>query len=348
MLLELPRFSTPILHQLRDASAGLNARIGLAGPAGLPALGGIRVLPYTSDEAADEDARRLSEGMARKAAVLDLPYAGGKTVVRGDPGNIKTDAFWAALGAGINTLEGRYVGGEDVNMSVSDVEALRQHTPYAVGTSQGCGNPAPFTARGVFNAMKAAIEYRFGAQGFTGIKVLIQGAGSVGHELARLVHAAGGELAVCEIQPWRAARLAQLFGAEIVSPKSLFDRRIDVFAPCALGSVIQGNNLARLDIGVICGAANNQLESPAFADLLHRMGIVYVPDYLANGGGLIAGAEEYEADREGRVFDPIRVDAKLESIAELSASYLKRSAAEARPPAAVCEDVIAERLNRPA
>lgn len=332
------------LHQIRDANSTLNARIAMAGPTHLPALGGIRILPYPSDADADADAARLADGMARKAAILDLPYSGGKTVIRGTPETVKSEAVWATLGSAINQLDGRYVGGEDVNMSVADIDALRRHTPYLAGTSNGCGNPAPFTARGVFNAMRAAVRHRFGAVSFSGLKVLIQGAGSVGQQLAGLVHAAGGKLAVCDIDPGRVGELVTRFDAEAVSPERLLDQHIDVFAPCALGAVIREDNLSRLDVGVICGAANNQLENSSLAERLHHMGIVYIPDYLANGGGLIAGAAEYEASRAGRRFEIKQVNARIDTLDSLCRGYLEQARDEDCSPAMVCEHIVGARM----
>jgi len=333
------------LHHFEDPASGLNARIALYGSLDHPALGGIRILPYETDEAADRDAERLAYGMARKAAALNLPYCGGKTVVRGDPEQIKSPDLWKALGHAINSLKGLYVGGEDVNMRLRDVTALSRHTRYVVGTLTGCGNPAPYTALGVFRAMKAAAMHRFGNTHLMGRRILLQGAGSVGRELASLLAAEEADLTVCDVNPRHAILLAERHGARIADPAEVMEISSDIFCPCALGPAITATNVEEIETKIIVGAANNQLADNALARTLHARDITYVPDYLANAGGLIAGAGEHRSQRDFLSFDRQAVTNDINRIFDLVAGYLKQAETMDMPPLDVCEEYVSRKLG---
>lgn len=333
------------MYQFRDDASGLNARIALYGALNRPGLGGIRILPYASDAEADADAERLAFAMARKAAALNLPYCGGKTVLRGDPSRIKSPALWKALGEAINSLKGVYIGGEDVNMRLADIATLSRETRHVVGTPDGCGNPAPYTALGVFRAMKAAALHRYGSTVLRERRVLIQGAGSVGMALAELLHGEGAVLSICDIDPRSAHALAERYAARVIDPARAIATPCEIFCPCALGPVITADKVNSITADIIVGAANNQLAETSLGRHLQARGITYVPDYLANAGGLLAGAGEHKARRGLVAFDPAAVKTEINRMFDLVAGYLKQAETLDLPVIDVCETFVSNRLE---
>ena len=276
-----------------DPAAGLTAVIAIHSTALGPALGGCRMWPYTSFDEAVKDALRLSKAMTYKAAVAGLHLGGGKAVILGDPKQDKTPALLKSLGQFINALEGRYIGAEDVGLTVKDIEAVRQETQYVTGTSEdlgGSGDPSILTALGVFCGIKTCLKERFGEDSIKDRAIAIQGLGKVGGELAWLLHEAGARLIVADLDSERLDQMTQRFGAEAVPAQKIFEVFCDVFSPCALGGVIHSKSVSRLKCGIVAGGANNQLAEDHHGDVLAQREILYAPDYVINAGGLISVA----------------------------------------------------------
>lgn len=271
-----------------------------------PGMGGVRMWPYESDEAALIDVLRLSKAMAYKAAVAGLNCGGGKAVIIGDPKRDKSEGLFRAFGRFVDSLGGRYVVTEDVGIGPDDLQYVFMETPHVVGVHElhgGAGNPGPFTAHGVFEGMKACVEVRLAGKRLGELTVAVQGVGSVGAPLVRKLHEAGGSVIISDIDTERTAALAsELAGIEIVRPEAIYDVQCDVFAPCALGAVINRQTIPRLRCSIIAGAANNQLATDDLADELERRNVLFAPDYAINPGGLINVAVEYEGYDEQRVY----------------------------------------------
>ncbi len=257
-----------------------------------PAVGGTRVWRYSTVDEALTDVLRLSRGMSYKAAAAGLYFGGGKCVIIADNQRMDRETIFRAHGRFINYFGGRFITGEDVGTTPADMEIVRLETAHVAGTMHGSGDPSPFTARGVFLAMTAAAERRWGSSSFSGRTVAIQGCGHVGYHLARELHAAGAKLVVADIDAASCDRVVREMGARRVGTEEIFDVEADVFAPCALGGILNDGTIPRLRVPVVCGAANNQLAEARHGDALEARGIVYVPDYVANAGGLIHGASE--------------------------------------------------------
>ncbi len=277
-----------------DDKAGLKAIIAVHNSNLGPALGGCRMWPYASEDDAIRDVLRLSRGMTYKSAMAKLTFGGGKSVVIGDPRRDKTPALLDALARAIDRLNGRYIAAEDSGTNVSDMAFMAQRTPHIAGvhakpTDQGfrSGDPSPATAYGAFIGIRAAVRERLGRDALEGIKVAIQGLGNVGYDLARQLHQAGAKLWVSDIFPGPLAQAQKEFGATVVSPEAIFSAEVDVFAPCALGAVLNDQTIAQLRAKVIAGAANNQLAEPRHGVVLMQRDILYAPDYVVNAGGII-------------------------------------------------------------
>jgi len=282
-----------------DARSGLKAIIAIHNSALGPALGGCRMWPYRSEAEALTDVLRLSRGMTYKAALAGLPLGGGKSVVIGDPARDKTPALFRALGRFVDALGGRYIVAEDVGIAVEDVDAMAGVTRHVAGAGNGgAGDPAPATAYGVYMGLAAAVRHRLARGSLAGLRVAIQGLGHVGGELARLLNREGVELVVADIHPATVERAVRDFGARAVAPEAVYDAEVDVFAPCALGAVVNDDTVARLKAKVVAGSANNQLAEDRHGDALAARGILYAPDYAINAGGLIYVSAE--AARDGR------------------------------------------------
>jgi leucine dehydrogenase len=257
-----------------------------------PAVGGTRVWNYASFEEALTDVLRLSRGMSYKAAAAGLCFGGGKCVIIADNRRMDRETIFRAHGRFIEEFRGRFITGEDVGTTPADMEIVRLETAHVAGTMHGSGDPSPFTARGVFLAMTAAAERRWGASSLNGRTVAIQGCGHVGYHLARELNAAGVKLVVADIDARSSDRVVAEMGARAVRSAEIFDVEADVFAPCALGGILDDATIPRLRVAIVCGAANNQLAEARHGDAIEARGILYVPDYVANAGGLIHGAEE--------------------------------------------------------
>ncbi len=287
----------------QDKSAGLKAIIAIHDTTLGPALGGCRMWTYANEEEAITDALRLARGMTYKAAAAGLNLGGGKTVVIGNPRADKSEALFRALGRFIEGLHGRYITAEDVGTTVSDMDLIHQETRFVTGVSQAygsSGNPSPMTALGVFRGLQAASKQVFGTDDLAGKTVAIQGLGSVGYGLGKHLHEVGAKLVVTDISKENVARAAEEFGAQVVDPDEIFSVKADVFAPCALGAIVNDQTIDQLKVQIIAGSANNQLAEERHGDRLHQMGILYAPDYVINAGGLINVADElegYHADR---------------------------------------------------
>ena len=289
-----------------NKGSGLKAIICIHDTTLGPALGGTRMFPYKKEKDAIVDVLRLAKGMTYKASVAGLNLGGGKAVIIGDPTKDKSEALFRAFGEYVNRLSGKYITAEDVGTKTADMAIVNKMTPWVTGLDGKSGNPSPFTALGVFCAMKAMLEEVFGTDSFTGKTITVQGiAGGVGYHLAKLLAEAGAILIGTGGRDKEAALMVgRELGAKIldsgVKPDGTYDPRLDpifdeecdVFAPCAMGGIINDETLNRLRCKILCGSGNNQLWKPEHGDALHRKGILYGPDYLVNAGGLINVSHE--------------------------------------------------------
>jgi leucine dehydrogenase len=270
-----------------DPSCGYRGIIAVHSTALGPALGGTRFWQYDSDEAAITDALRLSRGMTYKNAVAGLDLGGGKSVIIGDNRTTNREAIFRAHGRFVESLGGRYITAEDVGTGTADMDFVHMETNHVAGLKEKSGDPSPVTAHGVFRAILASAKNRWGSDDLTGRTVTIQGCGNVGRNLASELHEAGAKLIVSDIDPARAERVATETGAKVVEGDEIFSAKADVFAPCALGGVINDATLPMLKVEIIAGGANNQLLEERHGEQLEEMGLQYTPDYVANAGGVI-------------------------------------------------------------
>jgi len=252
-----------------------------------PALGGTRFWRYESDAAAIEDVLRLARGMTYKNALAGIPFGGGKAIVLARNGATNREGLFRAHGKFVETFGGKYVTAEDVGMGTSDMEYVRMETRHVAGLKGQSGDPSPGTAKGVFRAIAAAAKKRWGSEELTGRRVAIQGCGHVGYYLACYLRRAGAALIVADLCPEKVQRIVYEFQATAVSPDWIHSAQADIFAPCALGGSINDLTVPQLKTEIVVGAANNQLLEERHGDALWERGILYVPDYAANAGGVI-------------------------------------------------------------
>ncbi|OCA92660.1 branched-chain amino acid dehydrogenase [Pseudobacillus wudalianchiensis] len=279
----------------QDEVSGLKAIIAIHDTTLGPALGGTRMWTYASEEAAIEDALRLARGMTYKNAAAGLNLGGGKTVIIGDPRKDKNEEMFRAFGRYIQGLNGRYITAEDVGTTVEDMDIIHEETDYVTGISPAfgsSGNPSPVTAYGCFVGMKAAAKEAFGTDSLEGLTISVQGVGNVAYHLCRHLHEAGAKLIVTDINKEAVKRAVDDFGAIAVNTDEIYGVEADIFAPCALGAVINSETIPQLKVKVVAGSANNQLKEEKDGDELHERGIIYAPDYVINAGGVINVADE--------------------------------------------------------
>jgi leucine dehydrogenase len=252
-----------------------------------PALGGTRFWQYVSTDEAVTDALRLARGMTYKSAVAGINLGGGKSVIIGDNKRSDREALFRAHGRFIETLGGRYITAEDIGTSPADMEYIKLETDHVAGLLGLSGDPSPVTGYGVYVGMKAAAKFHWGSDSLAGKTVSVQGAGKVAYSLMHHLRTEGANVIVTDIDEEKVKRAVQEFGARAVAPDSIYDQDADIFSPNALGATINDDTLPRLRVQVIAGGANNQLAEDRHGDQLEKQGIVYAPDYVINGGGVI-------------------------------------------------------------
>lgn len=280
-----------------DSATGLKAIIAIHNTILGPALGGTRMWNYSSEAEALNDVLRLSRGMTYKAAISGINLGGGKAVIIGDASIQKTEAFLRRFGKFVNSLNGKYITAEDVNMKTSDMEYIHMETPYVTGLPEsmgGSGDPSPVTAYGVYVGMKAAAKKVYGNDSLTGKKIAVQGVGQVGMNLVELLLKENAEVVITDLYEAKVKDLCQKLNVKGVAMEDIYDIDMDIFSPCALGATINSDSIVRLSCSIIAGAANNQLEDETkHGYMLLDKGIVYAPDFLINAGGLINVYNEF-------------------------------------------------------
>ena len=277
------------LGYYRDESTGLRCLVAVYDTRLGPAVGGTRMMTYASESEALEDALRLSEAMAYKTAAADVDLGGGKAVIVGDPGT-KTEDLLHAYGRVVDSYDGAFVTGEDVNLDVGDLRTIAEVTDYVGGDEGGEGTRV--TARGVRHGIEASLAEVRGEDSLAGVHVAVQGVGKVGRWLVEELVEAGAEVTVADVDGAAVERVEREYGVDSVPAGEVYDVDCDVFAPCALGGVLDDETIPRLRCDAVCGSANNQLAARPHADALAERGILYAPDYVANAGGLISGVVE--------------------------------------------------------
>jgi len=280
-----------------DRPTGLKAIIAIHNTTLGPALGGTRMWPYATEAEALNDVLRLSRGMTYKSSLAGLDLGGGKAVIIGDARTQKTEAMFRRFGQFVDSLNGRYITAEDVGMSVTEMVNIKKETQNVAGLPEemgGSGDPSPVTAYGVYCGMKAAAKTAYGSDSLNGRKVSVQGAGNVGHALVGHLIGEGATVYLTDIHEEKLAAIkAEFPEVNIVTPDAIYDLDVDIYSPCALGATVNDDTLNRLKCSVIAGAANNQLADEAIhGKAVMEKGILYVPDFLINAGGIINCAWE--------------------------------------------------------
>ncbi|WP_213818322.1 Leu/Phe/Val dehydrogenase [Garciella nitratireducens] len=283
-----------------DATSGLKAIIGIHDTTLGPALGGTRIWNYETEEDAILDVLRLSRGMTYKNSVAGLNLGGGKAVIIGDPDKIKSEELFRAYGRYVESLGGRYITAEDMNTTTKDMDIIHEETEHVVGLEGKSGNPSPVTAYGVFRGLLAAVEEAFGTKDLKDKVVAVQGLGAVGYCLCKHLHEAGAKLIVTDIKKEYINKVVQDFGAKAVAPDKIYGVECDIFAPCAMGAIINDFTIEQLKCKVVAGSANNQLAEEKHGDMLEEKGIIYAPDYVVNGAGVMNVYEELQGYNEQR------------------------------------------------
>jgi len=272
---------------VHDRASGLTAIIAVHSTHLGPAAGGTRFWHYPDPAAAMRDALRLSRGMSYKNAMAGLPAGGGKAVILADAARSKSDAMLSAFARAVDSLGGRYITAQDVGISEADMVAIARHTAHAAGLPGQGGDPGPYTARGVYLGVKAAAARALGADNLAGVRIAIQGVGSVGGGLARYLAAEGAVLTLADLDTDRAARLAEELSASVTGADMVLAAEADIVCPCALGAVLTEASIPAITARVVAGGANNQLARGTEGALLRERGILYAPDYVINAGGII-------------------------------------------------------------
>lgn len=324
-----------------DGGVGLRAIIAIHDTTLGPALGGVRMRPYATEDEALTDVLRLSRAMTYKAAIAGLPLGGGKAVVFGDPGKDKSEALFRSLGRYVQGLGGRYIATEDVGITVRDVEWISTETEYAVGlpvSQGGSGDPSPATAFTVLQAMKVCVQEKLDSDTLKGRTVALQGLGKVGYNLAHLLHEEGARVVATDTNPELVKRAKKEMDITATEPEEIYDVVGDVFSPCAFGGILNSKSIPRLKCPIVCGAANNQLLETADAKRVERRGILYAPDYVANGGGIINLSLELTG------YDPEAAREKLSAVGETMGRVIQRAKRDRITTAEAADRMVEERI----
>jgi leucine dehydrogenase len=328
-----------------DVRVGLRAVIAIHSTALGSAVGGTRIACYDSQADAVDDALRLSKAMSYKSALAGLPFGGGKAVIIGDANAKKSDLLERYAGW-VNSFGGRFCTGEDVGVSVADCEALRKFCPFVVGTAMhGTDDTARCTALGVFYGMQAAIETRLQRRDFDGLRVAVQGVGSVGWELSSLLWNAGARLTIADVRQGKAHDASRIFLALVAPPEIIHAADVDVFAPCALGKALKENMVDSIKAKVIAGCANNQLESRTAGEMLRQKAILYSPDFVINAGGLISAADQLATMVKTSFSTQESVNERLQQIYFRLRVIFGRANVEGRCPEQIAEDMALEHIQ---
>lgn len=272
-----------------DDAAGYQGIIAIHSTELGPAVGGTRYWSYKTEDDAITDALRLARGMTYKNALAGLPFGGGKSIIMRDGNAPDREQLFRAHGRMVNSLAGKYITAEDVGTSTADMEYILKETSYVGGLQGRSGDPSPHTARGVFRAMQAAAKHKWGSEDLAGKTVAIQGCGHVGYFLAGELARVGAKLIVADVDPAKVKRAVEDHRAAAVEPEEIYSAPADIFAPCALGGVLNDQTIPQLKATLVVGAANNQLLESRHGELLQQRGVLYAPDYAANAGGVING-----------------------------------------------------------
>ncbi|OGY97488.1 MAG: hypothetical protein A3A43_02805 [Candidatus Liptonbacteria bacterium RIFCSPLOWO2_01_FULL_56_20] len=339
----LPEFDN---HELvaffEDKKTGLKSFVAVHNTNLGPATGGTRYWNYRSEREALRDALRLSQAMTYKCALAGLSYGGGKGVIMANSHNPKKRKFLIAYAKRVNLLRGNFYTGEDVGLTTEYVNTLARHSKFIIGRESLAGNPSPWAALGVFYAISAGLKAVFGTDEMSGRTFSIKGVGKVGSELCRLLYGRGGRIVVADINQKRIKQIKKRFPkVRVVKPGEIHEQRVDVYAPCALGDEFNAKTIPRLQCHIVCGGANNQLSTSEDGRRLQRAGILYIPDYLANAGGLINVVAEL--DRRGYSWK--RVRKRVQNIQKMARKVIEFSRRQDTPTSEVA-DRLAESIFR--
>ena len=335
------------VHMFCDEKSGLRLIIAIHSTALGPAAGGCRMWDYESGEAMLTDALRLSQGMSYKNAMADLPLGGGKAVIWGNSRSEKSPDIFRAVGRAVDSLQGKYWTAEDVGLNPGDLEHVAEETRFVAGLETGeaaSGDPSPVTAKGVFLGLMETVKRAFGDDRLEGRTVAVQGVGHVGGDVCRKLAKAGANLVITDINQQALREIARDTGAKIVEPDEIYDSDADIFSPCALGAVINPDTLERLKVKVVAGAANNQLVIPEMGELLRRKGILYAPDYVINGGGIINVAGEISGEYS-RDWVEIKLSRLIETLGQVLDEALERGVPTNQVATRIAKSRIAEALS---
>lgn len=334
------------VHFFHDANSGLRAIIAVHSTALGPAAGGCRMWNYDSGEAMLRDALRLSQGMSYKNAMADIPLGGGKAVIWGNAKTDKSPELFRAFGRAVDSLQGKYITAEDVGISVADMQVVREETAHVAGLDEGAaasGDPSPITALGIYLGIRETAQRAFGTDDLSGRTIAVQGVGSVGGRVCEYLAKAGANLVITDIDQTALADVSSRTGARIVAPDEIYDIEADIFSPNALGSIINKDTLDRFRVKAIAGGANNQLIVPEMGEQLRQRGILYAPDYVINGGGIINVAAEISGS-----YSREWVDSKVRTLMVTLGNVLDSALQQGQPTNLVADRIARERIGRPA
>ncbi len=337
------------VHHATDSATGLRCIIAIHSTRLGPAAGGCRMWSYANPGAALTDVLRLARGMSYKNAMAGLPLGGGKAVILGDPARHKSPALFAAFGRVVETLGGRYITAEDVGVTEADMSAIATTTRHVAGLPRASGagreqtaggDPSPKTARGILAGIQAALAHATGSDALSGRHVAVQGLGGVGGNLARLLHAAGARLTLADLNGERAQRLAAELDAQVVDGEQILRIEADVFAPCALGGVLNDDSIPALGAPIVAGGANNQLLEDRHGEALAERGVLYAPDYVINAGGIINVCGEYLGQ-----WTEAEVDRRVAAIGDTLGEIFREAKRSGRPTHRVADAMARQRIG---
>ena len=328
------------LVYFNDKKSGLKAFIAVHNTVLGPGAGGCRMWPYDNEIDALNDALRLSRGMSYKNAMAGLPLGGDKAVIIADSKTDKSEKLFKAFGRCVQKMEGKYITAEDVGMTTEDMMIIATETDYIAGLPHGdhaSGDPSPFTARGVYNGIRAAVKYKLGKDNLEGLTIAVQGVGHVGLYLCEHLHRDGANILVSDIVQAHLDDAVEKYGATVVAPDEILSAQCDVLSPCALGAVLNDDTIPNLKTTIIAGGANNQLADDSHGERLMERGVLYAPDYVINAGGIINVSGETSGN-----YDLESINIKVDNIYDTLIHIFKRADEEQRPTNVVADEMAEE------